>query len=141
MLVREWMTKDPRTVHEDTPLIEAYRLLHEYEFRHLPVTRDGKLVGILSNRDIGEHFLARVERGELPTSGHVKEVMTRNVQTTTPETKLEEAALLLHNEKISALPVVERGGTLVGILTTNDLLEALAATLARPARGDVFVAR
>jgi acetoin utilization protein AcuB len=133
------MTKDPMTVSESTPLIEAYRLLHEYEFRHLPVTRDGRLVGIISNRDVGERLLERVDRGELAVAGVVEDVMTRIVYTTTPETKLEAAALLLHNQKISALPVVDSDHRLVGILTTNDLLEALAAVLARHGSGAVFV--
>lgn len=141
MRVKDWMTKEPMTVSGATPLIEAYRILHEYEFRHLPVTREGRLVGIISNRDVGERVLERVDRGELPVSGVVEDVMTRDVYTATPETKLEDAALLLHNQKISALPVVDAESRLVGILTTNDLLEALAAVLAGSGRGAVFVAR
>jgi acetoin utilization protein AcuB len=141
MIVKDWMTTEPMTVSDSTPLIEAYRILHEYEFRHLPVTRDGRLVGIISNRDVGERVLERVDRGELPVAGTVGEVMTREVYTATPATKLEDAALLLHNQKISALPVVDPDHRLVGILTTNDLLEALAAVLTTAGRGAVFVAR
>lgn len=130
MLVKEWMTKDPVTVSEDTPIIEAYRILHEYEFRHVPVTRANRVVGIVSSRDIGERILDRVDRGQIDAWGSVSEIMTRDVHVTSPDAKLEEAALLMHNKKIGALPVVASDRALVGIVTTNDLLEALAATLA-----------
>lgn len=129
MIVRDWMTKDVKTVGEDLPLVDAYRLFHDYEIRHLPVVDGDQLIGIISIRDIGKILVNRLRRGECEDLGIVKDVMARDVRTIGPSDDLERAALLLYNEKISALPVVERGRALVGILTTQDLLEVLVCEL------------
>jgi acetoin utilization protein AcuB len=123
------MTKDVKTVGEDLPLVDAYRLFHDYEIRHLPVVDGDQLIGIISIRDIGKIIVNRLRRGECEDLGIVKDVMARDVKTIGPNDDLERAALLLYNEKISALPVVERGRALVGILTTQDLLEVLVCEL------------
>jgi acetoin utilization protein AcuB len=123
------MTKDVKTVGEDLPLVDAYRLFHDYEIRHLPVVDGDQLIGIISIRDIGKILVNRLRRGECEDLGIVRDVMTRDVTTIGPDDDLERAALLLYNEKISALPVVERGRVLVGILTTQDLLEVLVCEL------------
>lgn len=129
MIVRDWMTKDVKTVGENLPLADAYRLFHDYEIRHLPVVDGDQLIGIISLRDIGKILVNRLRKGECEDLGIVEDIMTRSVTTVGPEDSLERAALLMYNEKISALPVVERGRILVGIVTTQDLLEVLVCEL------------
>jgi acetoin utilization protein AcuB len=129
MLVREWMTRDLITVTETTPLLEARRLFLENEIRHLPVVRDGQLVGIVSDRDLNRLLF---ERGHEPSSveeATVYSVMTTELVTVHPEGPVSAAALLMHNRRVGALPVVEGDGTLVGILTVSDLLEILVAQI------------
>jgi acetoin utilization protein AcuB len=129
------MTKDVRTVGEDLPLIDAYQLFHDYEIRHLPVVHDGKLTGIISVRDIGKLVLKKLGQPGMGGERHrmemglVRDVMTRDLVTVGPDEDLEKAALIMYNEKISALPVVERSRNLVGIVTTHDLLEVLVCEL------------
>ena len=127
MLVREWMTPEPISVTPSTPLIEAYRILSEYEIRHLPVLRSEHVVGIVTDHDLGRAVLALADAG-VSDAHTVQDVMTHAVETIGPDDDLTGAAMLMHNGKFSALPVVENG-KLAGILTINDLLEALISVL------------
>lgn len=130
MRVRDWMTPEPLFVHEETSIVDAYRLLMEYEIRHLPVLRDGKLVGIVSDRDIAKKLVATDTKHD--SSEVIDEIMAREVLTIGPDDDLAKAAIRMHNEKVSALPVVQGNHQLIGILTTNDLLEALVWGLSSP---------
>lgn len=119
--VRDLITRAPVTVTPETPLFEAGQRMLQERVHHLVVTEDGKLVGILSDRDI-----------RVPLRGfRVGDVMTKAVVTVGPdEAPGRAAAVMLHHE-ISALPVLE-GRRLVGIVTARDLLRAFA-TRADPA--------
>lgn len=125
MRVDRWMTRDVKTVTEDTPAAEAYRIFHEYEIRHLPVLRAGKLVGIVSDHDIGREVL----KGPRGLEQTVRALMSTIVVTTAPESSVLEAALEMHNRRFGCLPVVDGEGHLVGILSRNDLLEVLVSQL------------
>ncbi len=98
--------------------------------RHLPVIDDGRLVGILSNRDLLAASLTKVlsfdplHRGAFLRSVDVAEVMTRDVITVGPDDTLEHAARLLIERKIGCLPVVREHGVMVGLVTETDLLRA-----------------
>jgi len=124
MLVRKWMTLNPVTVTPDTPLAEAYRIFHEYEIRHLPVVEGEKLVGVLSDRDVGREAILG---GGLEQT--VATLMTREVVTTSGDAPVQDAALEMHNRKIGCLPVIDGDRKLLGILTRNDLLEILVSQL------------
>jgi CBS domain-containing protein len=98
--------------------------------RHLPVLADGQLVGIVSQRDLLAHSLTKAldfearDRRTFLKSVDVSEAMTREVIAVDAETPLEEAARLLIRHRIGCLPVVDRVGVPVGILTETDLLRA-----------------
>lgn len=115
--VGEPMTADVVTVAPDCTLSDAQRTMAEGDFRHLPVVQDGRLAGILSDRDL-RRAAGRGEPEELPVS----RVMTRRVRTVPLGTRLSEAARRMVEEKIGALPVEGEDGRLAGILTVTDVL-------------------
>ncbi len=132
MLVRNGMTKDPLTVDPGTSMFTAWKLMQDRRVRHLPVVSGGKLVGIVTDRDLRLALpspatsLDVYEVNYLLEKLTVSEVMTKRVISTTPYTPLEEAARTLLRHRIGALPVLE-GERLVGILTRSDVLESLTA--------------
>lgn len=129
MIVSEWMTKKPMTISSDTSIVEAHRVLREYEIRHLPVVdADGKLLGLVSDHDIGTVVVQSLDAPNRPL-GDVTKVMTEDILTVRPEDDLATASLVMHNRKIGCLPVVDGDEILVGIITTHDLLEVLVALL------------
>jgi CBS domain-containing membrane protein len=99
-------------------------------FRHLPVLHQGRVVEVVSNRDILAASLAKVlqfgpiERRAFLRSIDVEEVMTSRIYTVPPSATLEDAAQLLLRHKIGCLPVVDPAGTAVGLITEPDLLRA-----------------
>lgn len=132
MLVREWMTKDPLTAGPTTSIKIAWKLIQERRIRHLPVVDEGRLVGIVTDRDLRRVLPSPATSLEIHELHYlldkitVSEVMTRDVITTTPFTAIPDAARTLLRNRIGALPVVE-GGVLVGILSQTDVLEALTS--------------
>ena len=127
------MSREVATLKRNDALTVADDVMRLGRIRHLPVLDDdgATLAGILSQRDLFRGALARAlgygEHAQRKVLGTlvVKEVMTTDPLTTTPETPLAEAARLMHERKIGCLPVVE-SGRLVGILTEGDFV-ALAA--------------
>lgn len=121
MLVGNRMTKEPVTITADVLLNEAEEKMRKGGFRRLPVIGDGKLVGIITDRDLRAH-VGYLERTR------VNGVMTEKVRTVGPETTLEEAAQILLKFQIGGLPVVD-DGRLVGIITTTDVMKAFLDTM------------
>ena len=116
MIVGNRMTKEPVTVKPEDLLIHAAHKMQSGGFRRVPVVSEGKLVGIVSERDLREH------RGRLEHT-KINGVMSENPVTVTPATTLEEAAQILLERRIGGLPVLA-DGRLVGIITTSDVLKA-----------------
>ncbi len=117
--VAEFMTKDLVTVRETDDLALAESLLKLGGVRHLPVVRERKLVGILTQRDMlrSGQFGTPAAR-ELPVSA----VMTREPTSVRPATGLAQVARLMLERKFGCLPVCEEDGTLVGIVTEADFV-------------------
>ncbi|MEK6607070.1 MAG: CBS domain-containing protein [Myxococcota bacterium] len=116
ILVRDVMTPDPMAVPPSLPLGVAAAQMRERGIRHLPVVLDGALIGVVSNKDLA--------RG----GATVGEAMTANPMTVRTEDRVEVAAAAMALHKVSCLPVLE-DVRLVGIVTTYDLLDALARRL------------
>jgi acetoin utilization protein AcuB len=139
MRVKDWMTAPPLTASPDTGVFEARRLMQERRIRHLPVTREDGLLGILSDRDIRLNLpspantLSVWEVNYLLARLTVAEVMTRVVITVGADRDVAAAAHLMLEHKIGALPVVA-DGHLVGIITETDLLRAFLHTQESPGR-------
>lgn len=127
MLVARWMTKDPVVAESKDTLAVVQKMMDKGSFHRVPVVDGGKLVGIVSDRDLRQHTgaLSRVK---------VNGAMSTSVVTVTPTTMLEEATNLLVKHKIGALPVVDRG-KLIGIITATDLLRAFAEVLGTTEEG------
>ena len=137
LAVREVMATHPITVRPHETARHAYQLMRDNRFRHLPVMEDGRLVGILSDRDLRPVLLSPGL-----ARARVRELMSEDLTTVGPDTSIEEAASLLVVKKIGCLPVVAQG-QLVGIVTETDLLAVLVellGLLTQSTRLDVGVA-
>ena len=135
MRVRDIMTARPITVGRETPMLEARQRMFAQRIRHLVVVEDDRVVGIVTDRDIRLNLpspatsLSVWEINFLLARLTVGAVMTAAVLVVEPDRPIAEAARLLIDHKISALPVIE-GGRLVGILTESDFVRALAEATA-----------
>lgn len=132
LAVRDVMSSEVQTLGRNDQLSIADDLMRQTRIRHLPVLdEEGDLAGIVSQRDL---FRGAVVKALGYGSGQqtkmlemllVKEVMTNEVVTTTPDAELREAANVMLQEKIGCLPVLE-GGKLVGILTESDFVRLVS---------------
>lgn len=129
MYVKNRMTSNPYTVSPDTTIAEALELMRHNGIRKLPVVKGGELVGIVTEREMLEvspskaTTLSVFEVNYLLGKTKVSQVMTKDLVTITPDSLLEEAALLMRDNNISTLPVLE-GERLRGILTETDIFNA-----------------
>ncbi|WP_029894878.1 CBS domain-containing protein [Desulfohalovibrio reitneri] len=127
--VAELMTPAPIFLDENDSLREARRIMETKRVRHLPVaTRDGRFVGLLTQRDLLSLTVSRLAgvdpatQEELDTGIPVREAMRTRVAVATPETPVREAALAMLKNKFGCLPVLD-GDRLVGILTEADFVK------------------
>jgi acetoin utilization protein AcuB len=140
MLVRKKMKKDLVTVTKDERMTVAKKIMKEKSIRHLPVVDGKKLVGLLTNMDVRKAEASPATSLEIRELHYlldkltVGEIMTRNVITISPDVSIEEAAILLHDNKIGCLPVVE-DGNLAGIITENDIMEILIDVMGMKEKG------
>ncbi len=117
MLVQDIMTPHVEDVAADASCAKARESMAARGIRHLVVRRDGQVVGVVSQRDLGG------PRGAAP-AGTVEDVMSRRVVTVEPTATLRRVANLLRGHVVGCLPV-EEGGRIVGIVTISDVLDAL----------------
>lgn len=132
MIVRDLMTREPLTVSIDTPLLTARRMMTERRIRHLLVTDGERLAGIVTDRDIRLNMpspatsLSVWEINYLLARMTVESIMTKAVITVAPDRDASDAARIMLDHKIGALPVVN-AGAVVGIVTETDMVRAFAA--------------
>lgn len=148
MLVRDIMQAHPVSATLETRLPHLLRLLQRRGFRHVPILDAGRLVGIVSDRDIKQSMASAAsltegrERERLLEELTAGQIMARAVVTIGPMFAVEEAARLMATRKISALPVTEED-RLVGIVTETDVLQLFVramGVLEPSSRLDVVVA-
>ncbi len=116
MRITNWMTRNPVCVGPADTLAKAGAVMATGGFRQLPVVENGRLVGIITDRDLRQQAISE--------SAPVSSAMTTSPISISPSDTAETAARIIIERKIGALPVVE-DGTVVGIVTTSDLLKAL----------------
>lgn len=130
MKVQELMSKKVITIAPDDKIDRVFFLLNFEKIRHLPVVDRGKVVGMVSDRDMKRTLGALKKQipvskgGEITVvikSRQVRTIMKRGVITTAPNADASEAASIMAKRKIGALPVVQHG-QLVGIITSTDIL-------------------
>ena len=132
--VRTYMHSAPLTGRKDDLVSQAQQRMHSAMIRHLPiVTEDGKLLGLLTDRDLRQAgassvpLLTRYEAPLLLMTMRVKDIMTTDVYTVIEETTVAAAGQLFLDYKLGCLPVVYTDNRLAGILTVTDLLRAYVA--------------
>jgi acetoin utilization protein AcuB len=131
LLVENWMNPDVITVDADDSMLDATKILKEHNIRHLPVLEKGKLVGIITDRDLkraSPSDATALEAHELlylVANIKVREIMTRNPITVPYNFTIEEAAQILLEAKISGMPVIDKNGDVIGTITQTDLFKVL----------------
>ncbi|WP_297058072.1 CBS and ACT domain-containing protein [Thermosulfurimonas sp.] len=129
MLVKDWMTEEVIVLDENASIMKASQIMKEHNIRRIPVVRGGKLVGIVSDRDIKEATPSKAtaldvhELYYLLSEVRVKDIMTPDPITVRPEDTVEYAAVLMLENRISGLPVVDEAGHVVGIITQTDVFK------------------
>jgi len=116
-LVRDVMTRNPKSVHPDTPAREAARLMREEDTGVMPVVEDGRVVGIVTDRDLAMRIIAEGK----DTNTQVRHVMSGDVHVCTPDDKLVDAVRIMGEENVRRLPVVDRDDRLKGMLSMTDI--------------------
>jgi acetoin utilization protein AcuB len=123
MLVRDIMTSPAIAIAPGTTLQDAYRTMQEKGIRHLPVVEGGKLVGVITDRDL-RLATSALAPSPFPPGSRVSEVMCRTPLTADALDPVEDAARIMRERKIGCLPVMD-DACLIGIITGLDLLDAL----------------
>jgi acetoin utilization protein AcuB len=126
MLVEQAMTSNVLCVGPDTSIEEALAITTANRVRHLPVVKNGKLVGIISDRDLRNAMPSCLTENAPPALRNtpVSSIMIPNVHTAHPLDFIEDAAHILYQKRIGCLPVVTNG-KLIGIITERDILHTL----------------
>jgi len=127
--VEEFTTPNPVTADEKTSIDELRAMMTTYGVRHLPIVRDGKVVGLVSDRDL------RIAQGL--SAAHQLQVLAGDIMSTDPvsvkaETPLDEVAYTMSDRKIGSVLVHEADGTFLGIFTLTDALNALIEVMRSP---------
>jgi len=129
MNAKKWMTPDPTTLTEEDLVKTAVTHVLRSRIRHIPIVRNGKLVGIVTDRDL-KRALPSVVAGSSPEeyqtfmdSTKLRDVMTANPVTCTPDTDLLDVVRQFIDNKFGAMPVID-GDAVVGIITQTDAMRA-----------------
>jgi acetoin utilization protein AcuB len=128
MFVGERMSHPVIAIPPDTPIIDALNLMRRERIRRAPVVKEGKMVGIISDKDLlnaspsQATSLSIWEMNYLLSKIKVKDVMTKEVLTVREDTPIEEAARIMADNKIGGLPVM-RDGHVIGVITETDLFK------------------
>jgi len=141
MFVAARMTKHPVSISSDATIQQADRLMKKHKFHRMLVVDNGKLVGYFSDRDIMRvapspaTTLSKFEIRSLLDKISVRDIMHEKVITVNEGATIEEAALIMYNNKVGGLPVISEVGALVGIITATDILKTFIEVMGLPGGG------
>ena len=141
MFVASRMTKHPVSITSDSTIQQADRLMKKHKFHRMLVVDNGKLVGYFSDRDIMRvapspaTTLSKFEIRSLLDKISVRDIMHEKVITVNEDATIEEAALIMYQNKVGGLPVVSDVGALVGIITATDILKTFIEVMGLPGGG------
>jgi acetoin utilization protein AcuB len=142
MLVKERMTTPAMTITPETSFQDALKMMRDHKFRRIPVVdQDGKLLGIVSERDLlhaspsPATSLSVWEVNYLLWKLKVADIMTHHVITIAQDAPIEDAANLMVTRKIGGLPVVNAANQIVGVITETDIFKAFAEMLGSGEKG------
>jgi CBS domain-containing protein len=116
--IRDIMTSNPSTIEPNKTVVDAARIMKQEDAGVVPVTENGRLTGMVTDRDIAIRVVAA---GKDPQSTAVHEVASKNLVTLDPEQDLDEALRLMAQHQVRRLPVVEEDGRLVGVVAQADV--------------------
>ncbi len=131
--VARWMTRNPITIEHTATIVEAMHLLKEKNIRRVPVMREGRIAGVVTEKMLLGFVPTKAtaldtwELHYLLARTPVTMAMNPTPHTVTPDTDVAEAAKLLHDRKLNGVLVVDENDDLIGIFTTTNALEALIA--------------
>ena len=145
MFVADRMTKHPVSVTSKATISEVDRLMKKHKFHRMLIIDDGKLVGYLSDRDIMRvtpspaTSLSKFEIRSLLDKLSVKDIMQTKIITVNEDATIEEAALIMYQNKVGGLPVISEVGAVVGIITATDILKTFVDVMGLPRGGKIRV--
>ena len=116
--IRDIMTSNPSTVEPDKTVVDAARIMKQEDAGVVPVTENGRLTGMVTDRDIAIRVVAE---GRDPQSTPVREVASKDLVTVDPQQDLDEALRLMAQHQVRRLPVVEEDRRLVGVVAQADV--------------------
>jgi acetoin utilization protein AcuB len=131
MLVKEWMAANPITIDANTSIMKATQIMKENGIRRIPVLRDDKLAGIVSDRDIKEAAPSKAttldvhELYYLLSEIKAKDIMTPDPISLRETDSVEKAAVIMLENRISGMPVVADDGKVVGMITQTDVFKVM----------------
>lgn len=117
MKVKDLMSRNAASVSPDTSLEEVARMMKEMNIGSVPVVESGRVVGIVTDRDI---IIRELAMGKNPVTTRVGDVMTYGISTASPEMDIHDAAKLMSDKQIRRLPVVDND-RLVGMIAIGDM--------------------
>jgi len=133
MPVQDYMSRDLITIDEDASIMKASKLMKQNNIRHLPVLRQGRLLGIVSDRELKEATPSKATTLDIHEIYYlldqitVKSLMPKKLYTIGPEQTVEKAAAIMLKRNVAALPVVDSKGGLQGIIAKGDVFRAFVS--------------
>ena len=144
MLVKHWMSKQVITIDANDSMNNAIHLLKKHNIKMLPVMKQGKLVGIVTDRDLKSASASEATSLEihellyLISKIKIKDIMTKNPITVPLDYTIEETAEILLKHKISGVPVIDHHGDIVGTITQNDIFRTIISLTGVERKGIQF---
>ena len=132
MKIKQWITREVITIEPEASVKKAFGLMKSMGIRHLPVVKNDRLVGIVTDRDlrrpkISDVFKSWDELYRLNDTIAVEDIMASPVITIREDAVIQEAAQRMVEKRIGALPVTDTAGKMVGIIAESDILRAFVA--------------